>query len=750
MLKLFKKKQTAPVTMPVPETKRTNWSLFKAFAAKTDVVPCEPWTLAQERLNGHAKDIGAGRALQMYNAHKAKVQNQWINPLQSVNSGFGNAQDSFYMYQTVNYYQCYILAQDPLFTKVFNMLSRTPFSKGGQITVPDDMEEYDVDALETAAKKYRLWDEVREGVRSSYVTGGCLVYLDFGLTEQERGEPLDLRKINCHKFRGFRHIDPINITAVNVNTIDPAADDYMKPQLWYVIGLGVVHRSHFIQFEANPPERPMRPLTLYFGMPLTQLIKQDVANSNLVSQGVANLINRSRYVYLKADSSDFATDNAGQFRDRLEYMSYSQDNFGVCPLKNTEDVLQLTTSLTGFAENVEQAYLLISAKTDIPFTELMGKSASGMNATGEGDRRKWYDKCRTIQEDNKRNILTMYGIVAGKIADNGRYIEFPDYVFDPLEEATEKELADNIKAYTDVATALAGLGANPDSLIEWLKQFKQFHLDNIEFDTSTPGLDDYDGDDDPNGGGIPKITGGANIGDGFKAREDITPKVLAAIKAMNAKKDKNGMLHDEGNGQFTSGGDSGFNKPGDDVSSGESMSIKCHVDLDGKQICSLADSGMSHKAYRKHARKWYEDNYAGKTETNPVLGEVKFHMSGWKETESINLVNIDNLKFLPAVKPILKQSKDVRPEDPKHERKDQTYKFERVFGTARFKGVVHRVSFLVAQDSRGNKFYTLDLPETTLQKIKEPENTADNGGNQVPLNNSIGQEKRVVNLFIED
>ena len=409
---------------------------------------------------------------------------------------------------------------------------------------------------------------MREGVRSSYVTGGCLVYLDFGLTEQERGEPLDLRKINCHKFRGFKHIDPINITAVNVNTIDPAADDYMKPELWYVIGLGVVHRSHFIQFEANPPERPMRPLTLYFGMPLTQLIKQDVANSNLVSQGVANLINRSRYVYLKADSSDFATDNAGQFRDRLEYMSYSQDNFGVCPLKNTEDVLQLTTSLTGFAENVEQAYLLISAKTDIPFTELMGKSASGMNATGEGDRRKWYDKCRSIQEDNKRNILVMYGIVAGKISDNGRYIEFPDYVFDPLEEATEKELAENIKAYTDVATALAGLGANPDSLIEWLKQFKQFHLDSIEFDTSTPGLDGYD-DDDPNGGGLPDITGGANIGDGFKVREDITPKVLAAFKAMNAKEDKNGMLHDEGNGQFTSGGGSGFNKPDTDSVSGE-------------------------------------------------------------------------------------------------------------------------------------------------------------------------------------
>lgn len=542
MFNVFKKKQPEQPNIEKP-AERTDWSMFKDSVTKEPVEIIEPETLATKRLTGRAKDKGANVALAMYNNHKTKLQNQWINPLQSVNSGFGTAQWSFYNYQTVNYWQCMLLVQDPLFAKIFNMLSRTPYSKGGQITVPDDKQDYDVDALETAATKYKLWDEVRSGTRSSYVCGGCLLYLDFGLTSSELAEPLDLNKINCHKFKRFKHIDPINVAAIDVNTVDPTAPDYMKPRQWYVIGLGVVHASHFIQFEANAPELPMRPLTMYFGMPLTQLIKQDVANSNLVSQGMANLINRSRYIYLKADSGDFATDNASQFRDRLEYMSYVQDNFGVMPLKNTEDVLQLTTSLTGFAENVEQAYLLISAKTDIPYTELMGKSASGMNATGEGDRRKWYDKCRSIQDDNKPAILKMYGIIAGKIGD-GKFVSFPDYVFDPLEEATEKELAENIKAYTDVATALVGLGANPDSIIEWLKQFKQFNLNSVEFDTSTPGLDEFGPDDDPDGtpgGEMPDIKGNLDLGQGIKAREDITPKVLAALKSMNAKKDKNGI-----------------------------------------------------------------------------------------------------------------------------------------------------------------------------------------------------------------
>lgn len=461
----------------------------------------EPWTLAKARLEGGAKDAGAGKGLRMYNAHLSRLQNQWINPLQSVNSGYGTAHASLFLYQPVNYYECYSLAQDPLFAKVFNVLSETPFAKGGELS---NLSAEEKDRAEEAASRFDLWQHLRAAVRSNYVTGGCLLYMDFGLSGRELEEPLDLNRMNIKRFRGFRHIDPINCVAVQVNTVNPAAGDYMQPSIWYVIGLGAVHRSHFLKFEANIPELPMRPLTLYFGMPLTQLIKQDVANSNLASQGLANLMNRFRFTYLKADESSFTTENAKCFKDRLNFMSFVQDNFGVCPIKTTEDVIQLTTSLAGMAENVEEFYLLISAKTDIPYTELMGKSAEGMNATGSGDRRKWYDKCRSIQESVKNNLLFMYGIVAG--IDSGKFVKFTDFTFNPLEEATEKELAENIKSYAEVASALVSLGAKQDEVFEWLKQFKQFNLDGLSFDTETEGLGGY---------------------------EDITPQVMSEFQAAN-------------------------------------------------------------------------------------------------------------------------------------------------------------------------------------------------------------------------
>ncbi len=513
MFRFFKRKQEKKAA--------DNFALLANMLKEEQAVSIsEPWTLAKARLEGGAKDAGAGKGLRMYNAHLSRLQNQWINPLQSVNSGYGTAHASLFLYQPVNYYECYSLAQDPLFAKVFNVLSETPFAKGGELS---NLSAEEKDRAEEAASRFDLWQHLRAAVRSNYVTGGCLLYMDFGLSGRELEEPLDLNRMDMKRFRGFRHIDPINCVAVQVNTVNPAAGDYMQPSIWYVIGLGAVHRSHFLKFEANIPELPMRPLTLYFGMPLTQLIKQDVANSNLASQGLANLMNRFRFTYLKADESSFTTENAKCFKDRLNFMSFVQDNFGVCPIKTTEDVMQLTTSLAGMAENVEEFYLLISAKTDIPYTELMGKSAEGMNATGSGDRRKWYDKCRSIQESVKNNLLFMYGIVAG--VDSGKFVKFTDFTFNPLEEATEKELAENIKSYAEVASALVNLGAKQDEVFEWLKQFKQFNLDGLSFDTETEGLGGY---------------------------EDITPQVMSEFQAANEWREED---HPRGkDGKFGQGG----------------------------------------------------------------------------------------------------------------------------------------------------------------------------------------------------
>ena len=450
----------------------------------------EPKTLAQIRLNGGAKDNGAIDGARLYGMHKVKVQNQWINPLQSVNSGWGNAHLSGFIYQPVDYYQCYKLAQDPMFNKIFNILSKTPFANGGNVAPALNDEEQK--SLEIGIRDYHVMEAVVDAVRSNYVCGGCLVYMDFGLDNLT--EPLDLNKVDMRDFKGFRHIDPINVTAVNVNTTEPARGDYMEPETWYIIGLGNVHKSHLLKFEDNVPELIMRPMCMYLGMPLTQLIKQDIANSNLASQGLANLLNRFRLMYLRAPSTNFVGDGARNFRQRLEAMSALQDNFDIFALMQDEDMQQFTTSVTGLNECVEFFYQIIAAKTDITMSILMGKGASGLSGTLEGERKNFYDRLRNIQQAVKPNLLKMLGIVYGAIND-GNFKKFENYIYEPLEQATGKEIAENVRSYAEVGKALVELGASNQDVMEWLKGFKDFHLDNVEIDTETQGLEGYDGEE---------------------------------------------------------------------------------------------------------------------------------------------------------------------------------------------------------------------------------------------------------------
>ena len=487
--------------------KEIDWSAAAVELPADDVhalfsgIFAEPQTNATVRLEEGAADYGAKRGVRSFNEHKErlfawnrvatsvaerrfKADNQWINVGQSVNAGFSNAQLSYYLFQVVNYYDCMIQAQDPLMSKVLSILSETPFSKGGYI---ENLDKDKAKEVLDAAERKGVIRKLVKALRSAECVGGCLIYLQ--TEDEDLSEPLDLSTYDVRQIKDFIHIDPINVAATLVNTSEPAKADYMEPEIWYVIGLGNVHKSRFLKFEDNVPELLLRPMCMYFGTPLTNLIKQDIANSNLATQGLANLINRCRYMFLKTDDQSYTTGNVKNFKARLSVMSKMQDNFMFSPIKATEEVVQQTTALTGFAETTEFLYEVVSAKTSIPMTELMGTSAKGLNATGEGDRRAWYDRVTILRASVQNQLETMLGIVAGQ--DDGVFKEI-HYRFNALETPTGRETAEIRKATLEVAKAIIEVGGNQEQTFDWLKKLDFMGIDGVDFDAES-----FDGGNDP-------------------------------------------------------------------------------------------------------------------------------------------------------------------------------------------------------------------------------------------------------------
>jgi hypothetical protein len=202
-----------------------------------------PETLADARFRLNAGDTMQHR--QAYNSVSVKVNNEWNNYYQSVNLGYGTAQNTFFQWQPVNYYENYILTQDPLIKRIIDILSNSVFSKWGRVESIKEDVVIDNSVVLEAESKYKLKKLLPDILKKTYTSGGCFVFLDFQMDKYD--VPFDYNRLgNKKRLKAFKIIEPINCTPLSVNTTNPAEDNYMEPDYWYIIGLGKVHKSYLI------------------------------------------------------------------------------------------------------------------------------------------------------------------------------------------------------------------------------------------------------------------------------------------------------------------------------------------------------------------------------------------------------------------------------------------------------------------------------------------------------------------------
>jgi phage-related protein (TIGR01555 family) len=125
------------------------------------------------------------------------------------------------------------------------------------------------------------------------------------------------------------------------------------------------------------------------------------------------------------------------------------------------------SSVTGLPDLWDRFALHVSASTGIPATRLMGKSAAGLNATGEGDERQWHDVVRAYQQDQVRPAIQWLADLIEAQLDWSDTPETMAWTFPALGQPSEAVWAD-IKLKTAQADAiyLDRAGVDPEYLFE--------------------------------------------------------------------------------------------------------------------------------------------------------------------------------------------------------------------------------------------------------------------------------------------
>lgn len=191
---------------------------------------------------------------------------------------------------------------------------------------------------------------------------------------------------------------------------------YRRTEL-YRVGSLYVHKSRVITFHGEYAPRAVRRSLQGWGV--SSFVKPyEFVRRYITGLGaLADLLaDPAQAVYKIAGLWEMLTQNKEQALQRRMQLNDRQRSASKALLldKESEDFQRIATPLAGISEGLDQLRSGVAmAAGGIPETELFGRSAAGMNATGEGERRQWYDSIDTERNEvDGPRLLRLYGTIA--------------------------------------------------------------------------------------------------------------------------------------------------------------------------------------------------------------------------------------------------------------------------------------------------------------------------------------------------
>jgi len=213
-------------------------------------------------------------------------------------------------------------------------------------------------------------------------------------------------------------------------------------------------------------------------------------------QSTAHLMSDASQAVLKIDhlSEIIATGGEARLRARMEVMDMARS---VCRAilvdAEREEFTRVATSFAGLPEILDRFMMRDAAAAEMPVALLYGRSAAGLNATGESDTRAWYDVIEDAQNDVLRprleRVVRVF-MLAKNGPTRGQEPENWKLSFTPLWQPTEKESAETRKINGDtIATLVQAQVMLPEEGALDLAQSGDFSTIDVEARTQALEVD---------------------------------------------------------------------------------------------------------------------------------------------------------------------------------------------------------------------------------------------------------------------
>lgn len=333
------------------------------------------------------------------------------------------------------------IAQQGLIRACIQTVSDDLSRKWIKIDGCDDPQKLEI--IENELKKQHIKDLFHKAVTTTGYMGGAFIFIDTG--EDDLTLPLAINDLSAELKEGskvkFVVVDPVNVSPIEYNCIDPLRDDYMRPRMWQVLGKRV-HASRLLSFVENQPPMLLKPNYNFLGIPQAQILWDYVMHFNQTRASTARLLEKISLLVVQTDMDAVLSDEHGieLFDAKMEFLERyrNNDSVFVCD-KESEGVMNVQTTIAGCTDVVRQSLELIACINRTPAVKLLGISPSGFNATGESDLKNYYDYISSKQELYREQIQTIINVI--QLCEFGNIDPAITFKFEPLNEENKASQA---------------------------------------------------------------------------------------------------------------------------------------------------------------------------------------------------------------------------------------------------------------------------------------------------------------------
>jgi phage-related protein (TIGR01555 family) len=444
MIKLWWKKSPVEIEPPVP--RRAN---FAASIAKSD--------------NNPIKKKSYSYPIQPPKLPKGVVPTGQLAPVMAMDSGgeYGNNY-SFALGSGYNGFPGYqylaTLATRAEYrnfaTSLSTEITREWIELKSSETAGDDTKKK-ITELTKALDDYGIQRIVQRAAEHDAYFGRAQIFVD--IKGHDRSTPLILDKRTIPKGSkvSFMTVEPMWTTPNSYNALDPANPAFYKPVSWWMLGQNV-HSSRFATIVTRELPDLLKPAFNFSGMSLSQLAEFYVDEWLNTKTSVSKLLSNFSITALQTNMAQVLSDpldDGMSLINRAKLFAANRDNQGLMLLdKDTEQLVQVNTPLSGLHELQAQAQEHMSLPSREPQVLLSGISPAGLNASSDGEIRVWND---WIAAQQKAFYFAPILLIL-KVLQLSMYGEIDDDItfdFEPLYQMTPKELAE-IRNYDATAAAI--------------------------------------------------------------------------------------------------------------------------------------------------------------------------------------------------------------------------------------------------------------------------------------------------------